>query len=80
MKTKTYSYRGRIYSEIPKEIADILTIKSGDEIEFKPVYENLVLIAPSSQARGKRAKTGAGPRAREKKDRTAQESEFDKVL
>ena len=50
MKTKTYSYRGRLYSEIPKEIADFLKTKSGDEIEFKPVYDNLVLITPSKEA------------------------------
>jgi len=71
MKTKTYSYRGRIYSEIPKEIADILTIKSGDEIEFKPVYENLVLIAPS---RGE-----AKQEAKEQKQEQGQELEKKKI-
>jgi hypothetical protein len=49
MKTKTYSYRGRLYSEIPKEIADALVIKPGDEIDFKPVYDNVVLITPSKE-------------------------------
>ncbi len=50
MKTKTYSYRGRLYSEIPKEIADAMAIKSGDEIDFKPVYDNVVLITPSKES------------------------------
>ena len=49
MKTKTYSYRGRLYSEIPKEIADALAIKPGDEIDFKPVYDNVVMITPSKE-------------------------------
>jgi len=49
MKTKTYSYRGRLYSEIPKEVAEALAISSGDEIEFKPVYDNVVLITPSKE-------------------------------
>ncbi len=49
MKTKTYSYKGRLYSEIPKEIAEALAISSGDEIEFKPVYDNVVLITPSKE-------------------------------
>lgn len=50
MKTKTYSYRGRLYSEIPKEVAEALAISSGDEIEFKPVYDNVVLITPSKES------------------------------
>jgi hypothetical protein len=56
MKTKTYSYKGRLYSEIPKEAADALKIKSGDEIEFTSVYENLVLIAPVKAAAKKETK------------------------
>jgi len=46
MRTKTYSYKGRLYSEIPKEAADALKIKSGDELEFKTVYNNVVMIVP----------------------------------
>lgn len=49
MKAKTYSYKGRLYSEIPKEAAEALAIKSGDEIEFKPVHGNLVLIVPAKE-------------------------------
>jgi bifunctional DNA-binding transcriptional regulator/antitoxin component of YhaV-PrlF toxin-antitoxin module len=51
MKTKTYSYRGRIYSEIPQEVVEALKIKAGDEIEFKPVYDNVVLLTPSKEAK-----------------------------
>ena len=47
MRTKTYSYKGRLYSEIPKEAADALKIKSGDELEFKTVYNNVVMIVPA---------------------------------
>jgi bifunctional DNA-binding transcriptional regulator/antitoxin component of YhaV-PrlF toxin-antitoxin module len=50
MKAKTYSYKGRLYSEIPKEAAEALKIKSGDEIDFRPVYDNLVLIVPAGAA------------------------------
>ena len=51
MKTKTYSYKGRLYSEIPKEVAEALEISPGDEIEFKPVYDNVVLITPSKETK-----------------------------
>jgi bifunctional DNA-binding transcriptional regulator/antitoxin component of YhaV-PrlF toxin-antitoxin module len=48
MKAKTYSYKGRLYTEIPKEAADLLKIKSGDEIDFTSIRD-IVFISPSAK-------------------------------
>lgn len=35
IKTKTYSFKGNIYSEIPSEVAKKLDLKAGDELIFE---------------------------------------------
>ncbi len=34
IKTKTYEFKGRVYSEIPNEVTDKLDLKAGDELYF----------------------------------------------
>lgn len=45
-KAKTHDFKGKIYSEIPDEIAKLLNVKAGDELEFRNVYRDLILVTP----------------------------------
>lgn len=46
---KTHEFKGKIYSEIPEEVAEKLGIKAGEDIEFENPYENLIVVHPKGE-------------------------------
>ena len=49
---KTYEYKGKLFCEIPADVASALGLRAGDDLEFKRVYEKLVVVVPASGAIG----------------------------
>jgi hypothetical protein len=43
-KAKTHDFKGKIYSEIPDEIAKLLDVKAGEELEFLNPHKDLIII------------------------------------
>lgn len=55
-KGKTHEFKGNIYSEIPKEIAEKINLEPGEEIEFKNPYKDLIIIVPNESKDKKKGK------------------------
>ena len=45
---KTFEYKGKLFCEIPADVASELGLRPGDDLEFKQVYEKLVVVVPSA--------------------------------
>ncbi len=43
---KTHEYKGKIYSEIPEEVAETLEIKPGEDLQFKNPYKDTIILTP----------------------------------
>ncbi len=43
-KAKTHIFKGQLYSEIPDEIAKLLNVKAGEELEFLNPHKDLIII------------------------------------
>lgn len=45
---KTFEYKGKLFCEVPADVISALGLHAGDDLEFKKVYEKLVVVVPSA--------------------------------
>ena len=73
-KAKTHDFKGRVYVEIPKDIVKLLGIDPGDEVFFKNVYEDLVIILKAEKSEEEKpAKPAPTPASKEKEVKLSDE-------
>lgn len=83
-KGKTHEFKGNIYTEIPKEIAEKINLEPGEDLEFKNPYKDLVILVPNksknskkTEKKTKKKKTGKKkPKRKKKKEKKNKKREL----
>ncbi len=55
-KARTHSFKGKIFSEIPEEIAEALGLEERDELEFKEIAKGIIIVQKPGKAQASERK------------------------